>query len=519
MERQFLFPDDTMVVSFSRTPIAARPLRSAATAQGDTTETTQVLYVNGISTPSLSADFTSGEIHRIVDTIFASNRVATRSFYNRTLAEQPPPESVRKRECVTWFSTGMRGSISRPFNAMPAYMSACMRDSSWRRLSDHDLVESVRQVYSILVNTDAAEVDAIRLGHDVQKYWKDGRHVILVPHSQGTLMANQALTWLKPSYRKMNDSTCIGAVPLASPAKKRWELKANNIKQVLVDGDLVPALGFNTSPRTSTALSRRHLTRGRQIANVLPTLGGLYLTFHGYTTLHSVDNSYLRERESSWEIEDGIKQVYGACVVHSIEASQGDMTVMEGARFAMGVTFKNKFGEPLQRRMPSNGWTSSDSSIVRPTGDGGMTALSVGEATISAVRNGDTVKTNVRVIPIVPPRIIGTWVGNYTSDTDPLGRGTMRLIISGNQLAATATATWTDESGNAFNGSSSGSFPITGPNLDAATFFLVYLVPGKFVYASRFTSVSTSANSDELQGIASDGSGINTWGLRLTRVP
>src|SRR5690348_15587682 len=146
-----------------RTRTVLRGLDVASNA--DSTERTVFLYVNGIATPQFGpqgAVATQLELRAIASEIplFQDRqRFQVRLFYNRTYSEQRPTPEEQRAHCVSLFASRLAfGYLGA--NGFGAFMAACTSDSSYRRFSDHDLLECVRQMWAIIANSDAAEVDA-----------------------------------------------------------------------------------------------------------------------------------------------------------------------------------------------------------------------------------------------------------------------------------------------------------------------------------------------------------------------
>ncbi|MBX6333073.1 MAG: hypothetical protein IRY91_14590 [Gemmatimonadaceae bacterium] len=522
-----LNPGDTGVVSFlKRAPVPSASVSPTAILT-DTIEPTVFLYVNGILTEQFDASLTMAHLHSLIRKIpgFESSNIAYRLFYNRTWGAQAPTPEQHRMDCVQFFGARLAGGTIGA-NSFPDFMAQCMRDSTLRDLSDADIVEAIRQVISILANSSAQEVDAARLGNDIQRYRRLGRHVILVPHSQGNLMANQAIHFLKQHnlYHGRLDSACIGVVSLASPVSARWDVPTHYLAPVVVDGDMVPSIGGNTWPRTSTELSRSVDLRAKAL-DAVGVVGKLYRLWQGFTTLHYVNTSYLRY-EAADAVVAGAEQVYGACAVHDMLPSQASVSTTTGSRFGVFLTFTNAFGDTIARTLRADQWSSSDSSVALPTGPGIFQALEPGTATVTATRGTRTAATRVIVTDPLLPRIVGQWSGTWYSETDTSGYGTMQVTIRGNTFSMEAEVTWTDKAGvvwHAYSSSDPTNRITDLPGVaSGASFWAVYKKPtepnGFDFYRHFDLSTLPSTGIDIATGTSSDGSGIDTWHIQLTRV-
>lgn len=341
----------------------------------DSTEQTVFLYVNGIATPQFGpqgAFATRLVLHRIVSEVplFRDRRrFDVKLFYNRTYSEQRPTPEQQRSHCVALFASrfgfGYAGA-----NSFAPFMAACTSDPAYRRFSDHDLLECVRQMWAILANTDASEADAVTLASRIQEIRTAGSHVILVPHSQGNLMANQAIHRLRSvthEFDPTRDSTCIGLVSLASPTSRRWELGEHYITPVVVRGDVVPTID-NDWPPIDTDLSHELLDHPSLETAFTPT--GIIL--------HEVIGSYFMQPQSRTAIRVGLENVYHACAVSSLSVSPTSLTLLVGGGATVSAIAMNSFGDTLGGR--SVFWASTAPSVASATPTGAMAAVARGVA-------------------------------------------------------------------------------------------------------------------------------------------
>ncbi len=344
-----------------------------ATTASDSVERTVFLYINGIATPQFGpqgATATRFELRRIVSEVplFATRgEVAVQFFYNRTYRDQRPTQEQQRAHCVALFASRfVFGNLGG--NSFAPFMAACTADPSYRRFSDHDLLECVRQMLAILANADAAEVDAAGLAARIQVLRSSGNHVILVPHSQGNLMANQAIHLLHSvthEFDPTRDSMCIGLVSLASPTSRRWELGEHYIEPIVVRGDIVPTFD-NDWPPIDTDLSHRLLDHPSLETAVKPT--GIIL--------HSVLESYFLQPQSRAAIRTGLENVYRACAVSSVLVRPTSLTLTVGGSAPLSALALNAFGDTLGGR--SFGWASTSPSVVTATTTTAATASAHG---------------------------------------------------------------------------------------------------------------------------------------------
>ncbi|MGH7650100.1 MAG: Ig-like domain-containing protein [Gemmatimonadaceae bacterium] len=418
-----------------------------AAAVTDSTERTVFLYVNGIATPQFGpegAAATRAELRSIVAEVprFANARSShVQYFYNRTYREQRPTAEQQRAHCVALFASRLAFGYAGA-NTFGSFLAACTGDPSYRRFSDQDLLECVRQMLAILANSDAAEADAVGLAARIQIIRSSGSHVILVPHSQGNLMANQAIHSLHSVTREFDpkrDSTCIGLVSLASPTSRRWELGEHYIAPIVVRGDLVPTFD-NDWPPIDTDLSHQLLDHPAVETAFKPT--GIIL--------HAVIESYLLQPQSRAAIRTALENIYRACAVSSVRVQPTSLTLTAGGSLPLSALALNAFGDTLGGR--SFGWSSTSPAVVTAASTGAATAIARGVAAggaslvaASTIHHAEAAVLVARATPIADPftfTYLATYTEGFFGDDQhlsgtvgrpgavPLPAGTLRLSFS-----------------------------------------------------------------------------------------
>jgi hypothetical protein len=514
----FLFPDDTGVVVFNRTP-SHRVARSMSSAEPDTIEPTTFLFVNGILNSRKAANSTARKIDTsFVQPIFNhSPNVEMRLSYNHTFYDKPTPEE-RQGDCVRAFvdqaETGRLG-----INSFAGYMATCTSNSSFLHFTDFDLTECIRQVLAIWANTPNEEVDAAMLRNDIQSYRTAGRHVIVVAHSQGNLMANQAIAQLvqRNQYDAAGDSSCIGVLSLASPVSARWSMPDHWLQHIVIDGDPVPVLGNNGWARITTKRSRFVDLTASLIPNAFAQ--GLYRLIAGAAVTHPVSD-YLAD-EAGAEVRKDIPLLYGACAVSRVEGGTSQGTV--GFRQFAPVTFRNIYNDALRRRLRADQYSIDNPSVTQTT-PGLFLASTETQTNYTATYTTDKVASgSMRWVNAIPAEIVGTWTGTWLSDTDNRG-GTMTVMISGSSLSMQAALSWTDAgtTWNATDTGDGGSNHIQDniPGQSSAQFFAGFHKPGEpnGIVFVRYFSLQTRSGSKIADGVSSDGGNTGTWSIHLTKV-
>jgi hypothetical protein len=412
---------------------------------------------------------------------------------------------------MAWFAAEGRFGA----NSMPGYMATCMADDSYRNYSDLDLAECVRQVWSILIGRPVMEEDAKTVAEDIQSYRELGRHVVVMPHSQGNLMTNQALRYIADHPVAGVDTTCISVVSMASPVSHGWAVPDTNIAKIVVEFDQIPPLGFNKWPVTSTWLSRDVEARAKKLSLVFG-IGVPWFVFQGATTLHYVDTSYLKY-EAREKVFDGIKQAYAACTVAKMEIPS--IKIEAGQYFQPRVVFLSAFGDTLTREVDDALLFTDNSAIVSYDGAGTFHAVSKGFATITAQHGGVRATGTVEVTSSQVAMLVGSWSGSYRNLDAPSSQGPFSVTVEGGKgLDSHAHMTW-------YNIGNSTSYvgDLYGKMLSDGTIsgYMTYNRAGQHNDFTRYITFSVAGPSDPntARGSSWDyGTYNNYWLIDLTRV-
>lgn len=375
---------------------AVTALRSSVST-GPQMEATTFFYLNGIFTDRDENAVTTNLLRRVLAEIsdFRGATYRVSPFYNRTMRDQVEPLAVRRARCVAELADrGDRIGIVE----IPRFYSQCTGEPLFTYLANFDLTEAARQYLDLTSRAPSgarAEADARLLAMDIQRERDAGRHVIVVPHSQGNMMTQQATNVLsstldpripdweppRPYYDIGVDSACIATVSLAAPTSRGWTLPVDRLRFVAVRGDLVPDID-NTAPSVDTDLSRqadREIASLERRAALLPApvrillmaYAGVQRTLWGLK-LHKVNSSYLPYPESRGQIRDGARATYGGCAVDSLIVSPNDVALDRGWWIPLTPLFYNEQGTRIADR--SVEWTSSDPSRLQVYEDGWISA-------------------------------------------------------------------------------------------------------------------------------------------------
>jgi hypothetical protein len=267
-----------------------------------------VYFVNGIFNKASDARTATTALDLIVQEARIARPVSVRFVYNRTMAAELTPARKREVMCVQDFDR------ARPFLGDLSFdlrFTRCLGNMYYG--SHMDLTEAARQVLQLSgVASYATEVDARLLADSILHQTSLKRDVIVVPHSQGNLMTQQALDVVR-AHPGGADEQCVGVVSLAAPMSSRWPItEGADLMPVVVDGDAITWLGMNQFERTPTTLSRQGdaaVARWERAArwNAAARVIAEFEKVKWGVRLHGVTESYMGVPESRAAIRSGLR--------------------------------------------------------------------------------------------------------------------------------------------------------------------------------------------------------------------
>lgn len=436
--------DIAMVPSAGRSAIS-RPQLNVVEQEGQGGEPTTFLYVNGIWNLEQDAQETLEELGSVIREIprFQSSvTFEVRKFYNRTFSEHRWSQQTGLKYCMALLYA-MPGRIGEIQSIRSWAVNDCVASGGTPELvADHDLVEAARQVLNVFLDTDHAEEDAVLLSEAIQEIRETGDHVIVVPHSQGNLMTNQAihrLRYVTRQYRPFVDRSNIAVVSLASPVSAGWAVPTNFFRAIAIKHDVVPTLA--SYPRTETELTRR---ADAKLRTAIHPLHRSMLELQYAYQMHSMVPSHLGHDGARLEVQAALNAVYDACAISRLSISrslEGALGIAQMDRLM--ATAWNLYGDPLRGR--DIAWSVDAPAVVslHPV-DGIQTDIlgrSEGTAHVTA-RWGDV--ASVATVHVTSARsfsLEGSWSGTW-EQVDPslpyyVGSVTLSLEVKGTEITGT----------------------------------------------------------------------------------
>lgn len=407
--------EDSAAIRHAEESLTNRMFTLGDTVQPDTlAEPTTFIFVNGINNLFTDAAATAALVDELRNEVPVFQRPAfeAKFFYNRTFSvEAAETPEMRDARCMEMRERRRKflGTL-----ALELFMVRCTAAS----IPDRDLAESRHQLINLIIGSSVTDIDARVLADSLQLHRERGRHVIAVPHSQGSLMMQQALVDLRGvyNYSEESDSTCVGVMSLAASVSGLWgPLPAYRRKGIVLRGDPVADHVLNTFPRIDNDSSRRLTAAIDSLSQIADQgvvgesyrenqMGELAYDIHSATT-------YLVPTESRTVIKSMLDSLYHSCVPATVLLNSQGKDHPVGQTFQVTADVKDREFETLNGRRIT--WSSSTPGVASIDSGGMVAALSVGSVTITG-RSGTAkgqATLNIHEPSPYPPgvNVFGTW--------------------------------------------------------------------------------------------------------------
>lgn len=371
------------------------------TARADSiTEGVSFIFVNGIRTPR--ADYVgNADYASLVSTLikemspFDGDAFDIKFFYNRTYRAEGETPAEREARCAAMYAR-RRAFLGHVTEA--TFMGIC----ALKNYANHDIAESLHQFVNTLRNNTATDIDANVLADSLQLHRTRGRHIILLAHSQGNLVSQEALLDLRGvyNYSEQTDSTCVAAVSLAAPHSE-YSLPVDRTKGIKLEEDAVADWPWNNFDRVTNDSMLPLLARINSYRLVLPLLQGLAeapirvailrlgIDIHGL-------GMYMIPTASRNRIKDDMKAAYKDCITHTVAINAPpDFTVLKNDSDSITAKVQNVAGRELKGRKIQ--WSSLDSAVVAVDSTGRVFGVESGVGRIVAANRQarDTVQVTI----------------------------------------------------------------------------------------------------------------------------
>jgi len=378
--------------SASRTSSGARALRNAASeTEVGAREPTQIMLVNGMlnGEPSFRAHgnqflalLTGDAGHR-----FPRDAVGFTSIYNPSFATM---DSLSALARVCERIAALAADVG-PTPQLPVYAASYLGCLADQVTTQNDFAEMFSWARSAVGHVDPNSAEVNRLATVIWSTLVDStRHVLIVGHSEGSLMMQLAVQKLRAQAHFNEDSAtrCIGTVSVAGVGTANWPLTERHARFVVAQGDLVTLLSGdlrNTrqpieddDTRANAAVYARLAAETSHLETLVPWGTKSSIEIHALKRYLQTDGS---------RIADDLDALYRTCAVGAVDITPSAATVQLHGAYAFKARWTALDRLPLTTT-DSVRW-SVDSALAHVSSIGRLLAGgSAGTATLQArVRN------------------------------------------------------------------------------------------------------------------------------------
>jgi hypothetical protein len=338
--------------------------------------------VNGVGNYYADAARTQGHLgfllRRNVGQFSDPHDVVMRLMYNRNDATQAAPRSP----LACYLAASTPGALPFVIRYLACRLMAVASPVT-------SIVNDLREAVGIMSGkslpaSDPVARDIAALADTIKRYATDGRHVVLVPHSEGNLVTERALLQLQASAFLATNARphCVAVVPLASPTTHYGPVDARYVRPVQLAGDAIllsPRIGSGaeTYPASANALDDR-LAAVRAGRTGTDALRSLHQLIDG-ARIHSMQ-SYLAPEGGRDLVMAAAAEAYGRCATGPVTLSgprdadfPQQYTMLLGSTAQYTATATNGAGDPVATAPV---WSAEGSVTVSDAGL--LTATSLG---------------------------------------------------------------------------------------------------------------------------------------------
>ena len=275
-------------------------------------------------------------------------------------------------------ATARRLTFSQIVSSSSYYLT-CLAAMNLGAIHANDFSETLRWSRAASSHDGQVALEVDNLARLVRSYQNDARkHVLIVAHSEGSLMVQLAVQRLKDVYG-FDEGTaprCVGTVSVAGVGTGNWPLSDRHSRFVVATHDFVTFLPGdlgNRRPTTSDADVRAYEAAILGISLFLPASAEVLAAalVLGPIELHALSR-YLASAEIWPIISNSLNDLYNTCAAGTVTVAPSAATLQLGGAAGFNATWKAVDGQPLTTT-DSVQW-SVDSPLARVSEGGRLVA-------------------------------------------------------------------------------------------------------------------------------------------------
>jgi hypothetical protein len=308
-------------------------------------EMTEIVYTNGVFNDYIDANkalaVLSGRVRDIPRFTPATTTVTL--HYNRTHSVEMT-EYDRDHPCVAPTASWLR--LLSEVGAVAKY-AGCKGVRFVRSITSADIVESATIRAQLALHLPSTNPDVDSLSRLIKAYRLNDAHVLLVGHSEGTLVDAQAVQRLPAieGHALQMANRCVAAIALAPPGDRAtYDLDDNHLAGFLARNDIIH-ITLPTGWGADIDFPGARDADSAVAASSFPLLTKFKTAYE----IHSVITTYLTG-EISDQVFAQLAELHRECVMGSAEITLSASTVAVGSTVTATVDVRNQHNRTLQGR-------------------------------------------------------------------------------------------------------------------------------------------------------------------------
>lgn len=319
---------------------------------------TVFVYVNGIKTDEVSEDGTGAAFTalRLKSLITTSSRFKVPFFRVEHVlnkrAELQLAEWDAAHPCVK--VSMAQQWLHGPFRKALRY-HRCMEARNEVGFTTLDLVEAATARIQLILHLSSTNPDVPLIADRIRADRARGENVIMVGHSEGTLLIAQAVRALPAldGHPVQVANSCVASLSLGTPADRNtFGLDREYNTGFIVEGDVI----LVTGPTGWDIIHTPLMDRMQAILNEHPdSVAKLLYGIRLGPRMHSIDKSYLGDSVARAEVLSRLTSLHKECVQQTLTVTPPSQTVRAGDEFSFVPHLYNQNGRELFGRTIDDG--------------------------------------------------------------------------------------------------------------------------------------------------------------------
>lgn len=285
-------------------------------------EPVTLVHINGILTDPISALRSTSRLSEVLESMVWPAQIPYRLLllYNTSSITRERDPNASLFRCLSSLADRVK---SIGVIAAPLHLAKC----TGKAIKDvvvkyDDIRQAAAQYFKLMMSIHSPESHALTVADSASVWRHAGEHVVLLPHSQGNMMVQEAVNELnvRGLHTPSKDKTCVGTVSMAAPLSSHWTVHSDRLIGFATEGDLILELKTNQFPQIATPAynkAQREINHWKESNLLLAT----YQRIIWGIRMHEFVSGYLEHEEVTTRLKESVIDIYKSCAVNQISIS------------------------------------------------------------------------------------------------------------------------------------------------------------------------------------------------------